>query len=813
MSAGSFDQNELLQLLGAVRDEQITAEQLERLEGILTQSAEARRFYVRFLTIHGLLEQAAVAVCADASAGPTPGVPTARPAPRAWRRSVWAIAGMAAAVLVGLSIWWVLSNRPDDRGPPGKSPAFAWNVTPTGNAQFDRLSPTSGRLVRGEVRIQSVKLDVEPGRDAEEPGPMIVETPAGQVTINGSDVLIGTHEITPPQEKGEQAMKRFTRVLVLAGVATLMNQQGAITGDANSLLAAQPNLAPAKQIVQANTDFAVDLFRQLAKQEAGKNVFFSPYSVSVALAMAAEGARGATAEEMGKVLHFPKAARRIGADAQLIPWQTALIHTGLAKISRDLIALPKKGAHPFDLRIANALWGERTFPFRKQFVETLNDSYRTGGVFPCDFAANPEKERVRINDWVADQTNKRIKNLLPNGSLQRDTRLVLTNAIYFKGDWVQKFDRKSTKAADFTTQAGQRIKTPMMFGAFHEARFAFIGAGDATESLRLGKADNLRLVELPYRGGLSMVLIAPDNVGGLPKLESRLNAGTLNKWIGQLQPEKKVEVSLPRFKFTTAYDLPDVLKQLGMVCAFRSPGPDGADFSGMSQSGLRELALGAVVHKAFVAVNEEGTEAAAATGVVGMTGPAPKPAPKFAGDRPFLFLIRDQRSGTILFMGRVADAAGVANNDLSEAQEQSIKLARTTPTKHPLYQRLKNAAGVAIVRTYRDPSGLMELKADRAGRTILQCRIVLDLKGGLKTGSLPWLTLERKVNEAETGQAFVDFFSPSYTTYSVLAVYRRDGGKAIVEEVIEVDEAARLIVANLYAIPVERLSGYVERGK
>ncbi|MBM4071836.1 MAG: hypothetical protein FJ271_23355 [Planctomycetes bacterium] len=808
MTDGSVT-DELLTLLGAMRDEQITPEQIAHLERIISQDDEARRIHVRFMLIHGLLEQAAVAMDSDQAA-----LRLERPAGaggRPWPRRLWSMAA-AASVLIAVSVWWMAtrSGKEDDER---IASVPIWKVTPGVNARFERLTPTSLRLQDGELRIEAVKTDRGAPLAAAELALMTIATPAGKVTLDGSDFLVGTHESSDPEKHGEAAMKQITRVLVLAGAATLMNAHGSVTGEADNLLAAQADQAPVKQVVEGNTGFAIDMYRQLLKQKSGPNLFFSPYSISLALTMTAEGARGATAEQIGKVLHFPSTARRIGDDAQLIPWRTALIHTGLARLNRDLAGTPKKQSDRHELRIANGLWGEQSYPFRQQFVETLKGAYDIGAAQPCDFVGNADAERQRINGWVADQTSKRIKDLLPPGSVNRGTRLVLANAIYFKADWVQKFDKRSTKPAEFFTLAGGRVKTPMMSGAFKQVKFAYIGAGDPHQSLRAGKADNFRLVELPYKGGLSMVLMAPDNVRGLPKLESQLTTDSLAKWLSRLRPADKVEIALPRFKFLTEYRLMDALKQLGMTRAFMPPGPEGADFSGMVQSGNRELSIGGVYHKAFVAVNEEGTEAAAATGVTGLLGAPPPPPPQFVGNRPFLFLIRDPASGTILFMGRITDPTGVANNDRSERQEAAFQLARTTPAKHPLYQHLKDAAGVAIIRTYRPPTGGIEFKADNRGRTMRQCRIDLSLKGELKAESLPWLVIEQEAAISETGQAFGDFFSESYGQVPVLAVYQRQGSQFVVQELIEIDEVARLIVSSLYSIPAERLSKIIDAGK
>lgn len=788
MTSRSFDEHELLELIGAVRDEQITPEQVARLESIIGENVEARQFYIRAVTMHGLFEQSVVAI--------PPASPTEKPTPvtlpsaeRSWRRRSWQIAALAAAVLIGVSIWWFAGKRSNDD--PHKTIVPAWEVIPTGNARFVKLTATSLRLERGEIRIRRGKADGKQLGGTGKLEGMNVETPSGKVIIYGSDVLIGTHNLNHSQKQGDSDMKHFTRVLILAGVATLLNQHGSVRGETNDLLLAQPGKAPVKQMIQANTAFAIDLYRQLSKEQAGKNLFVSPYSISIALAMAVEGARGKTAEEMGKVLHFPKAARRVGGDAQLIPWRTSLIHTGMAQISGDLMRKAKKAKHPFELRIVNALWADQTTPFRQQFVARLNDSYGTGGAYLCDFVNKAEQERTRINNWVAEKTNNRIKDLLPAGSLHNSTRLVLTNAIYFQGAWQQVFDRRKTKPADFFTVGGKRVKVPMMSGTFENVKFAFIGKGNRYDSLVKGREGNFRLVELPYKGGLSMVLIAPDHVRGLPQLEAQLTPDNLSKWLGRLRAEEIVQVTLPRFKFSTAYELPKTLRQLGMIRAFEAPRPNGgADFSGMSES--EKLYIGGVYHKTFIAVDEEGTEAGAATGVAGFLGGPPR----FAGDRPFLFLIRDPQSQTILFMGRITDAAKVANNDRSIAEELRIKLARTAPTKHPLYKRMKDASGVAIIRPAKDPA---------QGLGDFRCRVVKSLKGELKSGTVARFVF---ITEAFQSDARSEFFQDvaNKKSRTVLAIYKRQADRFIVEDVVEADEAALLIASHLFSIPYERLS-------
>ncbi|MBT7065358.1 MAG: serpin family protein [Verrucomicrobia bacterium] len=534
------------------------------------------------------------------------------------------------------------------------------------------------------------------------------------------------------------AMKA-TRVLVLSGIVTLTNQFGAVAGEANDLLVANPDSTPVKETVTANSQFAVDLYKQLAKENEGKNLFFSPYSVSSALAMTAEGARKETATEMGQVLRFPEAARRVGDDAQLIPWQTSLIHTGMSELNRKLNNADKDPAKTagirakiielrkeleavkanaaqlkadkkwreyhavqnkereiagklnaesakvdqYEIRVANALWGEKTYPFDPNYTETIKKHYDTGSVFPVDFKTNFEAVRLKINGWVEKQTNDRIKDLLPDGSLDALTRLVLVNAIYFKGDWSVPFKEENTKERDFTLASGNKQQTPIMYapkldvaryGAFnadgsHFETPARIGRGQDPKG-HYPKSDGFAMVELPYKGDdLSMVVIAPNDPAGLSAVEENLTPEHLSQWIGKLQ-KRATHVYLPKFKMETDYKLgdadePGTLQKMGMARAFKDPRnpKTGAQFQGMTTSTdpMEQLYISKVFHKAFVEVNEKGTEAAAATAVVMSVArslPRDVPfTPEFKADRPFVFLIREKSTGSVLFIGRMTQPA------------------------------------------------------------------------------------------------------------------------------------------------------------
>ncbi|GAI76663.1 unnamed protein product, partial [marine sediment metagenome] len=256
-----------------------------------------------------------------------------------------------------------------------------------------------------------------------------------------------------------------------------------------------------------------------------------------------------------------------------------------------------------------------------------------GRLSEVDFAGATETARKTINAWVEKKTKDKIKELLKPGVLNRLTRLVLTNAIYFKGNWDSQFEKARTQPAPFTLTDGKKVNVPMM---------------NQTEKFKYTEAESFQALELPYVDNeLSMVILLPKETDGLSDFEKTLTAGNLSEWLGKLR-KRKVIVSVPKFRMTSQFSLAAVLKSMGMTDAFV---PDAADFSGMN--GKRDLFISAVIHKAYVEVNEEGTEAAAATGVViGVTSMPARP-PVFRADHPFLFLIRDNRTGSILFIGRV----------------------------------------------------------------------------------------------------------------------------------------------------------------
>jgi len=393
-----------------------------------------------------------------------------------------------------------------------------------------------------------------------------------------------------------------------------------------------------RAVVQGNNAFALALYQNLSRHDG--NLFFSPYSISTALAMTYAGARGRTASQMFGALRLPFEPVSSGArDAdparavEPVPMTIDHLAEAFGQLQKRLHADPKdKG---YELSVANALWGQAGYDFRDEFLSLVETSYG-GRLSEVDFAGATEAARKTINDWVEQKTNNRIKDLLKPGTLNELTRLVLTNAIYFKGNWASQFDRALTRPAPFTLADGSKINVPMM---------------NQTETLGYAQGQDYQALEMPYAGNeLSMVIFLPRQYDGLADLEKRFAAGELSLSPAGL-PKRKVVVFIPRFKTTSRFSLASVLRSMGMTDAFA---PGLADFSGIN--GRKDLCISAVVHKAFVEVNEQGTEAAAATGVViGVTSVAPVRPPVFRADRPFLFLIRDNRTGSILFLGRLTN--------------------------------------------------------------------------------------------------------------------------------------------------------------
>jgi serpin B len=375
-------------------------------------------------------------------------------------------------------------------------------------------------------------------------------------------------------------------------------------------------------LVDGNNAFAFDLYQELIQDET--NVFYSPYSISEALAMTYAGARTTTEEAMAETLHFTL------SQADLHPAFNSL---DLQLKERGQGSEGKDG-EGFRLNMVNAIWGQKDYKFLDPFLDTLAENYGAG-MRIVDFINETEQSRVTINDWVSEQTEDRIKDLIPPGVINFLTRLVLTNAIYFNAAWLYPFEESVTSTGLFHLLDGSDVTVPMM---------------KQTESFRYTEGDNYQAVELPYDGQeLSMLIMLP-GAGQFDAFEKELDAGLVDEIINKLGTQQ-VALTMPKFEFESSFGLKEALSMLGMEIAFS----EQADLSGMD--GGRSLFIQDVIHKAFVSVDEAGTEAAAATAViVGLTA-APLEQVEVKIDRPFIFLIRDIQTGSIIFVGRVLNPA------------------------------------------------------------------------------------------------------------------------------------------------------------
>jgi len=374
------------------------------------------------------------------------------------------------------------------------------------------------------------------------------------------------------------------------------------------------------ETVKGNNEFALEMYSELNKES--ENLFFSPWSISSALAMTFEGAKGQTKEEMKNVLHLQEndLERR----------------SGFAKIYNLL----NKNNSEYELSTANALWAQKNYPFLEDYVNTTK-KYYSAEFTNMDFIGKTEESRKTINSWVEKQTNDKIKNLIPEGILNPLTRLVLTNAIYFKGDWEIQFDKTKTKKQDFKVNENTTVQVDMM------------SLKKGSEEFNYAETNELQVLQMNYKGNeLSMIVLLPKN--SISEVESMLSAEKLEEWKKSMH-ERDVYVYFPKFVFETKYLIADNLKEMGMPTAFSDT---QTDFTGMydADKTMENIFISHVIHQAFVQVDEEGTEAAAATAVVMKAMSAgPMDIPEFKADHPFIFLIQENSTGSILFIGKVVD--------------------------------------------------------------------------------------------------------------------------------------------------------------
>ena len=428
-------------------------------------------------------------------------------------------------------------------------------------------------------------------------------------------------------------------VLLVGGTSCLVPptppsppQGQALQSDKQRITSPVTSQADLAALVTGNNAFALDAYQTI---KGDGNMFFSPYSISIALAMTYAGARNSTEQQMADTLHFTLPQDRLHPAFNSLDLE----------LSRRGIGAKGKDDKGFRLNIVNAIWGQEDFTFLKDYLDTLAENYGAG-IRLLDFKNAPEPSRVTINDWVSDQTEGRIKDLISRGVINAGTRLVLTNAIYFNAAWQNAFEKGDTSDDTFHLLNGGEVTVPMM----HQ-----------TERFTYDEGADYQAVQLPYDGReLSMVVLLPKE-GRFTAVESSLDAAAVDAIVQNLS-SKEVQLAMPKWEFTSSFGLSSALKDMGMPVAFAPPlfdgcSPGSANFLGMD--GYCDLFISDVVHKAFIAVDETGTEAAAATGViVGVTSvPMPEETVIMTVDRPFIFLIRDIETGTILFLGRVLNPA------------------------------------------------------------------------------------------------------------------------------------------------------------
>ncbi|EDL39852.1 serpin B3 [Mus musculus] len=379
----------------------------------------------------------------------------------------------------------------------------------------------------------------------------------------------------------------------------------------------------------ATTKFTLELYRQL--RESDNNIFYSPISMMRTLAMLLLGAKANTEQQIKKVLHFNETTKKTteksaeSHDEENVHQQFQMLMTQLNKFN-----------NAYDLKVPNSIYGAKDFPFLQTFLKDIRKYYQAN-VESLDFAHAAEESQKKINSWMARQTNGKIKDLFPSGSLNSSTILVLVNAVYFKGQWNHKFDEKHTREEKFWLNKNTS-KPVQMMKQRNKFNFIFLENVQA------------KIVEIPYKGKeLSMFVLLPVEIDGLKKFEEQLTADKLLQWTrAENMHMTELYLSLPQFKVEEKYDLRVPLEHMGMVDAFD---PQKADFSGMSNS--QGLVVSKVLHKSFVEVNEEGAEAATAMSVESRSLSVPKPN-DFSCNHPFLFVMKQNKTNSILFFGRVS---------------------------------------------------------------------------------------------------------------------------------------------------------------
>ena len=410
-------------------------------------------------------------------------------------------------------------------------------------------------------------------------------------------------------------------IIGLSGCSQVVSA-GEVKSDKARITSPVVNTSDATTLVNGNSEFAFDLYQVLKKEDG--NLFYSPHSISLALAMTYAGARGETAKQMADTLHY-----RLAQNALHPAFNSLALE--LSKRGEGAKGKDEKG---FRLNIVNAIWGQKDYKFLSTFLDLLAENYGAG-LRVLDFIKDPNASRETINQWVSDQTEGRIKDLIPEGSITPLTRLVLTNAIYFNAAWQYPFTKSATANGPFHLVNRTDVTVPMM---------------RATENFGYMKSGNTLAVELPYDGNELSMVILTNTTGNFSDFENTLTLPTVKAILDNLR-YTRVALTMPKFEFESQFGLKETLRSIGMVEPFEI----SADFTGMSTQS--DLHIDDVIHKAFVSVDEEGTEAAAATAVIVGTTSMPAEPVIVTLDQPFVFLIRDIKTGAILFIGRVMNPA------------------------------------------------------------------------------------------------------------------------------------------------------------
>ena len=431
--------------------------------------------------------------------------------------------------------------------------------------------------------------------------------------------------------------KRLFTVLILVTLLSLLGCKPTLSAPSGMLMSQKERItAPEssemdlEQLVAGNNDFVFDLYHTLSSTEG--NLFYSPYSISSALSMAYAGARGETEKQMADTLRYR------------LPQES--LHPAVNALDIQLNQRDDEADNGFQLNIVNAIWGQKDYSFLQSYLDLLAEQYGAG-LRITNFAEKTEESRITINDWVSQQTEDKINDLIPRGMINNSTRLVLTNAIYFDAEWEHPFDNRKTYDGTFYLLSGENITVPMMT---RKGGYGYVGNPFVVDKLKraayTGGDEGYLAVELSYKGDeISMLIIMP-NPGRFNEIEHILDADMVSDIVSNIRGESML-LSFPKFEFESGLKLKDSLTELGMKDAFID-----ADFSGMT--GKRDLFISDVIHKAFVSVDEQGTEAAAATAVVGEMVSL---IPSLVLNHPFIFLIRDIPTNTILFIGRVVNPA------------------------------------------------------------------------------------------------------------------------------------------------------------